>query len=364
MLDADGSADPAEIPRFVEALEAGADFAKGSRFLRRRRQRRHHRPAQLGNTVLSGTANLLHGTHFTDLCYGYNAFWARCLPFISLDVPGFEVETLINLRIAGAGMKITEVPSYEADRISGQSNLKTFRDGFRVLGTILSEARRRRTISAGSPPVTLLGGRPGSRNRVGSLSGTGNSNLAPEDGVSRTANPLATVTQPTVNSVSVVVPSWSWDRRDQLARCLGGIERQTLPPSETIVVIDHNPRLLEWTRESFPGTEVIANRHQRGVVGARNTGVEVARGDVVVLTDDDTEAEPTWIERLASCFADPDVVGVTGELLPDWAGPEPAWFPSEFYWVFGCSYTGLPTEVAPVRNPIAANMAVRSRQLQ
>lgn len=172
------------------------------------------------------------------------------------------------------------------------------------------------------------------------------------------------MTQPTENSVSVVVPSWSWDRRDQLARCLRGIERQTLAPSETIVVIDHNTRLLEWTRESFPGSEVIANRHQRGVVGARNTGVEVARGDVVVLTDDDTEAEPTWIELLDSCFADHDVVGVTGELVPDWAGPQPKWFPSEFYWVFGCSYTGLPTEVAPVRNPIAANMAVRSRQLR
>jgi cellulose synthase/poly-beta-1,6-N-acetylglucosamine synthase-like glycosyltransferase len=172
------------------------------------------------------------------------------------------------------------------------------------------------------------------------------------------------VMQPTVNSVSVVVPSWSWDRRDHLGRCLRGIERQTLTPFETIVVIDHNPRLLEWTRESFPGMEVIANRHQRGVVGARNSGVDVAKGEVVVLTDDDTEAEPTWIERLASCFEDPEVVGVTGELLPDWAGPEPEWFPSEFYWVFGCSYTGLPTEVAPVRNPIGANMAVRTRQLR
>jgi hypothetical protein len=146
MLDADGSADPGEIPRFVEALEAGADFAKGSRFLEGGGSADLTRLRQLGNAVLSGTANLLHGTHFTDLCYGYNAFWARCLPFISLDVPGFEVETLINLRIAGAGMKITEVPSYEADRISGQSNLKTFRDGFRVLGTILGEARRRRAI--------------------------------------------------------------------------------------------------------------------------------------------------------------------------------------------------------------------------
>jgi hypothetical protein len=146
MLDADGSADPAEIPSFVEALEAGADFAKGSRFLPGGGSTDITGLRSLGNSVLSGTANLLHGTRFTDLCYGYNAFWARCLPFISLDVPGFEVETLINLRIAGAGMKITEVPSYELDRIHGESNLNTFRDGFRVLGTILREARRRRAI--------------------------------------------------------------------------------------------------------------------------------------------------------------------------------------------------------------------------
>jgi Glycosyl transferase family 2 len=154
MLDADGSADPAEIPRFVEALEAGADFAKGSRFLPGGGSTDITKLRSLGNGVLSGTANLLHGTHFTDLCYGYNAFWARCLPFIALDVPGFEVETLINLRIAGAGMKITEVPSYELDRISGESNLKTFRDGFRVLGTIMSEGRRRRSIKSERPVVT------------------------------------------------------------------------------------------------------------------------------------------------------------------------------------------------------------------
>lgn len=153
MLDADGSADPAEIPRFVEALEAGADFAKGSRFLEGGGSADITKLRSLGNTFLSGTANLLHGTHFTDLCYGYNAFWARCLPFIALDVPGFEVETLINLRIAGAGMKITEVPSYEADRLYGQSNLNTFRDGFRVLGTILSESRRRRSIRHERPAV-------------------------------------------------------------------------------------------------------------------------------------------------------------------------------------------------------------------
>ena len=159
--------------------------------------------------------------------------------------------------------------------------------------------------------------------------------------------------------MSVVVPAWNSERREELKRCLEAIERQTLAPAETIVVIDHNSELLSWAREAFPAVVVMPNRYDRGVVGARNTGVEAARGDVVVLTDDDTEAEPAWIENLVSCFADRAVIGATGELLPRWAGSEPRWFPSEFYWVFGCSYTGLPREVAPVRNPIAANMAVR-----
>jgi glycosyltransferase involved in cell wall biosynthesis len=172
------------------------------------------------------------------------------------------------------------------------------------------------------------------------------------------------VTGATHNSVSVVVPAWNSERREELAQCLRGIEKQTLPPLETIVVIDHNPELLAWAQESFPAVEAVANKYDRGVVGARNTGVEIAQGEIVVLTDDDTEAEPSWIEQLASCFEDAGVVGVTGELIPNWAGEKQPWFPPEFYWVFGCSYTGLPTEIAPVRNPIAANMAVRAQQLR
>jgi glycosyltransferase involved in cell wall biosynthesis len=146
MFDADGSADPAEIPAFVSALVAGADFAKGSRFTTGGGSDDITLLRKTGNAGLNGVANALFGTTYTDLCYGYNAFWARCLPFISLDVPGFEVETLINLRIASAGLRITEVPSYEKDRLSGQSNLKTFRDGFRVMGTIMRETRRNRVI--------------------------------------------------------------------------------------------------------------------------------------------------------------------------------------------------------------------------
>jgi glycosyltransferase involved in cell wall biosynthesis len=143
MLDADGSADPAEIPAFVEALTQGADFAKGTRFHEDGGSSDITRLRSMGNRVLSGTVNLLFGTAYSDLCYGYNAFWRHCLPAMSVDCTGFEVETLINIRISRAGLEVREVPSFERDRIHGQSNLNTFRDGGRVLRTILRERLRR-----------------------------------------------------------------------------------------------------------------------------------------------------------------------------------------------------------------------------
>jgi glycosyltransferase involved in cell wall biosynthesis len=139
MMDADGSADPAEIPLFVKALEEGADFAKGTRFAHNGGSSDITRTRLAGNRMLSATVNILYGTSYTDLCYGYNAFWRRCLPTMSIDCPGFEVETLINIRIGRAGLNVTEVPSFERDRIHGESNLRTFRDGARVLRTIMRE---------------------------------------------------------------------------------------------------------------------------------------------------------------------------------------------------------------------------------
>jgi glycosyltransferase involved in cell wall biosynthesis len=156
MFDADGSADPAEIPRFVAALTDGADFAKGSRF----------RPGggseditvlrRAGNAALNLVTNRLMRTRFTDLCYGYNAFWTRILSVLDLPDPehtdrqwgdGFEVETLINCRIAAARLRIAEVPSFERNRIHGESNLDTWRDGLRVLRTILAEHRRSKRVT-------------------------------------------------------------------------------------------------------------------------------------------------------------------------------------------------------------------------
>ena len=145
MLDADGSARGEEIPLFVDALRNGADFAKGSRFIAGGGSSDITFVRRLGNAFLSGLVNLLYGTRYSDLCYGYNAFWSRCLEHINVDCDGFEVETLINIRVARAGLVVAEVPSFEDDRIYGESNLRTFRDGFRVLRTIFRELPRRAT---------------------------------------------------------------------------------------------------------------------------------------------------------------------------------------------------------------------------
>jgi len=142
MLDADGSTDPAEILQFVAPLLAGADFAKGSRFISGGGTADITLVRRAGNRLLVLVTNLLWRTRYTDLCYGYNAFWRRCLASLQVDCDGFEVETLINVRIARAGLRTVEVPSREAERIHGESKLCAFRDGRRVLRTIVQERFR------------------------------------------------------------------------------------------------------------------------------------------------------------------------------------------------------------------------------
>jgi len=133
MIDADGSMDPGEIPYFVAALVAGADYAKGSRFKPGGGSSDITRFRAAGNHVLNGLTALVHRTSYTDLCYGFNAFWRRILPVLALEVgdgnqrrwgDGFEVETLINIRVHSAGLKVTEVPSFEGARLHGASNLR------------------------------------------------------------------------------------------------------------------------------------------------------------------------------------------------------------------------------------------------
>ena len=136
------STDPGEIPRFVAALLSGADYAKGSRFLTGGGSSDITAIRRLGNWALSSAVNKLWGVNYSDLCYGYNAFWRRCLPFVAPDCNGFEVETLMNIRAARANLTIHEVPSFEYERQFGCSNLSAHRDGVRVLRTIVAERIR------------------------------------------------------------------------------------------------------------------------------------------------------------------------------------------------------------------------------
>jgi glycosyltransferase involved in cell wall biosynthesis len=152
MLDADGSTDAREMGRFIDALLDGADFVKGSRFLPGGGSDDLTLTRRVGNGLLSRVVNRLFGTGYTDLCYGYNAFWAHCLEFLQVDCDGFEVETLLNIRAARAGLTVREVPSYEFSRIHGASNLHVVRDGLRVLRTILRE-RLHPTRSPAAPAL-------------------------------------------------------------------------------------------------------------------------------------------------------------------------------------------------------------------
>jgi len=139
MLDADGSTDPGEIPAYVGALLSGADFAKGSRFLQGGGTSDMTWERQFGNWGLTMFVRMLFGGRFSDFCYGYNAFWRRILPELALDAVGFEVEAMMNIRAQCAGLRIAEIPSFEADRICGKGHLRTIPDGLRVLQTILKE---------------------------------------------------------------------------------------------------------------------------------------------------------------------------------------------------------------------------------
>jgi hypothetical protein len=155
MVDADGSADPGEIPRFVDALMDGADFAKGSRFVDGGGSADLTTIRAWGNRALSMCFNVLYRTRYSDLCYGFNVFWRRHVDALKLDVTspspptndgrlwgdGFEIETLIHIRIAKAGLRVVEVGSYEHKRIHGYSNLNAVNDGLRVLRTILWDRR-------------------------------------------------------------------------------------------------------------------------------------------------------------------------------------------------------------------------------
>jgi glycosyltransferase involved in cell wall biosynthesis len=163
MLDADGSTDPREIPLFVGALLGGADIAVGSRFVQGGGTADMERYRKIGNWVFTRMVRLGFKARYSDLCYGYTAFWRDVLPYIDGEYTGFEVETLIHIRALRASLRVAEVPSFESKRMHGVSNLRTVQDGARVLRSIATEWFAHRFASRGPLPSSverLPGARP------------------------------------------------------------------------------------------------------------------------------------------------------------------------------------------------------------
>lgn len=167
-----------------------------------------------------------------------------------------------------------------------------------------------------------------------------------------------------VPSVSVVICCYALRRWEDVQRAVSSIRGQSVPPRETIVVVDHNDELLARARGSFLDEIVVPNREARGLSGARNTGWRRATADVVAFLDDDAWAGPSWVAEVGARMAEVDVIAAGGTITADWAGGRPPWWPEEFDWVVGCTYRGLPTAVAEVRNVIGANMAFRRDVLE
>jgi GT2 family glycosyltransferase len=164
-------------------------------------------------------------------------------------------------------------------------------------------------------------------------------------------------------TVTVVICAYTPGRWAQIEAAVRSVRHQTTRPEQVVLVIDHHDDLLRRAGDAFPDVTVLANAGPRGLSGARNTGMAVARGDIVAFLDDDAVAETDWLDRLVRHYVDPDVIGVGGRAVPAWDRVPPRWFPAEFLWVVGCSFTGQPNRATPVRNVLGCNMSFRRTAL-
>ena len=160
-------------------------------------------------------------------------------------------------------------------------------------------------------------------------------------------------------TVSAVIATYTMDRWDDLCAAVASLQSQTHPVRETVVVVDHNPALLERARRELPNVTVVSNAGKRGASSTRNSGVAVAHGEILAFVDDDAAASPAWLARLMPHFGDPRVLGVGSRVTPIWEKCRPSWFPPEFDWTVGASYKGLPETAVPVRNVWTNSMLIK-----
>lgn len=159
--------------------------------------------------------------------------------------------------------------------------------------------------------------------------------------------------------ISVVICAYTEARWDDLLAAVESLRRQTVHLREVILVIDYNPGLFHRAGRHIADAIIVENQEEKGLSGARNTGIKLAKGEIIAFMDEDATARPDWAERLLAEYRDPQVLGVGGQIDPAWVAGRPRWFPPEFDWVVGCSYGGMPQTVTPVRNLIGCNMSFR-----
>lgn len=165
-------------------------------------------------------------------------------------------------------------------------------------------------------------------------------------------------------SVSAVVCAYTDARRELLDNSIEAILAQLGAEDQLVVVIDFNDKLLDRISAQYGSrAKVVPNTNERGICGARNSGIEASNGEVVAFVDDDAQVQPGWLERLRENYRNPAVTGVGGNAQPVWPVERPPWFPTEFDWVVGCSHRGLPVDPTPVRNLLGCNMSFRRTAL-
>ncbi len=159
--------------------------------------------------------------------------------------------------------------------------------------------------------------------------------------------------------MSVIICAYTEKRWDQTLAAVESVRLQSRESLEIILVVDHNRALRDRFAGALPDVILLENAEAQGLSGARNTGIAIARGDVIAFLDDDAIAEPDWLKFLADCYEDPAVAGVGGLTMPLWETKRPSWFPEEFDWVVGCAYRGMPRSRMPVRNILGGNASYR-----
>lgn len=154
-----------------------------------------------------------------------------------------------------------------------------------------------------------------------------------------------------ISDISVIICVYTEERWDDIKKAIESLRQQVLRPREIILSVDHNPALYARICNEIHNVIAVNNVHPRGLSGARNSGLEVAQGSLVAFLDDDATAAPDWLFHLNACFVDEHVLGIGGNVEPAWQIARPDWFPSEFYWVVGCTYQQTPSHPIKVRNP-------------